>query len=113
MMISFSTIELGVSILFRISAPAIQENTKRLSRVSTLDGGCVFSYAGFFEADRTFIFEGTNVPKDICDDLWAFFKAESLVCLACDNGVFTGYIHNLKVVSGTMSLTFLVYQKLT
>ena len=113
MMIFLSTIEQGTSVLFQTNKPTAQENPKRLSRVPTLDGGCAFSYSGFSEADRTFLFECTSAEKDTCDELWLFYKEKSLVCLACEYGVFTGYISNLKILAGKISLTFLVYEKIT
>ncbi len=90
--ISFSTIAQGTFVRITVDAVPAQENTKRISRVATLDGGCVISNNGITDSDRTFKFTAKKVPEDVRLSLWVFFQNETLVLLSCPEGVFSGHI---------------------
>ena len=111
--ISFSTIPQGTFVRITVDAVPAQENTKRISRVATLDGGCVISNNGITDSDRTFKFTARQVPEDVRLSLWAFFQNETLVLLSCPEGVFSGYLEKVKIQNSDVAVFFLVYEKLT
>lgn len=113
MMISFSSIFVGTCLVLRADAVPIRENTKRLSRVATLDGGCVISDNGLSDSDRTFLFTIIQSAPSALDALWALFTNESMLYLSCPEGVFSGYLETVKIEGADASVSFLVYEKLT
>ena len=113
MNICISAIEQGDVIVLPVSDPPKRENTRRLSRSATMDGGCVITDSGYSEGDRTLSFSAANVPETVCDRLWAFFEAESQVYLSCKEGFFSGYVETVGIDSaGNVDLSFLVYEKI-
>lgn len=113
MMICLSAIEQGDFIGLNVTVPPIKENTRRLTRSATLDGGCVITDSGYSDGDQTFSFAFTNVTEDICDRLWAFFKSESMVNLSVHDGFFTGYLKSVSIKGGDVKISFLVKEKIT
>jgi hypothetical protein len=111
--ISFSTIAQGTFVRITVDTVPVQENTKRISRVATLDGGCVISNNGITDSDRTFNFTARQVPEGVRLSLWAFFQNETLVHLSCPEGVFSGYLEKVKIQNTDVAVSFLVYEKLT
>jgi hypothetical protein len=113
MMIALSTIEAGDCIVLNTGSQTIKENTRRLSRTATLDGGAVITDGGLSEADRTFEFTVKNVPEYIRDALWALFLRESRVHLACPEGVFAGYLQRIRIAGADIAISFMVHENLT
>ena len=113
MMIALSTIEIGASIVINAQGAPGRENTRRLSRSATLDGGCVITDGGLSDGDRTFRYSASQLSAATLDALWAMFGTESLVHLCCAEGVFSGYIEQLGIVGADVSLQFMIYEKLT
>jgi hypothetical protein len=113
MMISLSTIEAGDCIVLNTNSQPVQENTRRLSRTATLDGGAVITDGGWSDADRNFEFMVKNVSEYIRDALWALFLRESQVHLACPEGVFAGYLQRIRIAGADVTVSFMVQEKLT
>ena len=113
MMIALTAIEAGAAIVLHAQSPPIRENSRRLSRSATLDGGCVISDGGMSDGDRDFDFAAAQVPPATLDAMWAFAHNESLVHLSCAEGVFSGYVEQVKIEAADVSFRFMVYEKLT
>lgn len=113
MLITFSSIEQGQYVTLNVPAAPVRENTRRLSRSATLDGGAVITDSGYSDADRTFSFSAVSISPSAADRLWAFFESESLVGLACPEGFFVGYIESVKIDGDTADVSFLVFEKIT
>ena len=111
--ISFSTIEQGSFVQINVDTIPVQENTRRVSRVATLDGGSVISNYGITDSDRTLQFTAKQVPEDIRRSLWTFFQNETLVHLSCPEGVFSGCLEKVKIQNTNIAVSFLIKEKLT
>jgi hypothetical protein len=85
----------------------------RISRTATLDGGAVISTSGNSHADRTILIVATNVPPEKEDILRRIAIQALIVELACREGVFSGAISQFSAKFGTVTLTFLIQEKLT
>ena len=113
MNIAISAIDQGDVIVLPVSDPPKRENTRRLSRSATMDGGCVITDSGYSEGDRTLSFSAANVSESICDRLWAFFEDESMVHLSAKEGFFSGYLESVSIDSaGNVDISFLVKEKI-
>jgi hypothetical protein len=113
MMIALSTIEAGDCIVLNIDREPVRENTRRLSRTATLDGGAVITDSGWSDADRSFEFSVKQVPDYLRDALWAMYLGESRVHLACPEGVFAGYLQRIRIAGADVTVSFMVQEKLT
>ena len=113
MLISFSSIDSGDFILLDMTAPPPREGSRRLTRTATLDGGAVITDGGVTHADRSFDFTTTQVQEVIREALWAMFQGQDLVHLSCPEGVFSGYLQKVRITASGVSLSFMVYEKLT
>ena len=113
MHIAISAIDQGDVIVLPVSDPPKRENTRRLSRSATMDGGSVITDSGYSDSDRTLSFSASNVSEDICDRLWSFFEDESMVYLSCRDGFFAGYLESVSIDSGGgVEVSFMVYEKI-
>jgi len=113
MLVTFSSIEQGECVVLPVSVVPVRQNTRRLSRSATLDGGAVITDSGISDADRTFDFTAKQVPESLCDALWAMFTTESLVHLACPEGVFAGYLQQVRITGADIIFSFMVQEKIT
>ena len=112
-MYTLSTIEAGETIVLNIDREPTKENTRRLSRTATLDGGAVITDGGWTDADRTLEFTAMRIPEETRENLWAMFRKESRVQLCCPEGVFTGYLQQIRFKGNSAAITFMVHEKLT
>lgn len=113
MMIVLCDIEAGESITLNAGPDGyVQENTRRLSRSATLDGGCVITDGGLADSDRTLSFSASGVTPEDAARLWAFFKAGGLVNLATIEGFFSGYVSSVTIKGDAVAFAFMVYEKI-
>jgi hypothetical protein len=85
----------------------INDSTSRISRSGTLDGGSHIEHLGYSDGDRKFeIF--TSLEKTKADNIWAFYKSETMINISCLDGFFYGAIENLKIDNGIMRMTLLI-----
>jgi len=113
MMIVISAIEAGECVVLNSDSQLVKENTRRLSRSATLDGGAVISDGGVTDADRSFDFTAKQVPEETRETLWAMFQNENCVHLSCAEGVFAGYLQRVRIMASDVNISFMVYEKLT
>ena len=89
------------------------ENTARISRVKTLDGGCALSHLGVTDTDRNFMVDCRLSPSELLMVKSLFENAVPLR-ISFWEGAFTGYIYRLTVKrDGTARITFYFLEKLT
>jgi hypothetical protein len=107
------TIEAGTHLTLQAMPNDIRQNTRRLAKTATLDGGSVIVDGGYSDSDRSLSFTAENVPQTDRETLWTLFKDESLLHLATPEGMFSGYLETVNIENATVALSFSVYQKLT
>lgn len=115
-MISITTLNFdlnGVLLLNPDASSELKSNTRRISRTSTLDGGCSISDQGFSDADRTFNIQKKNVSEYIADRIWYLFRTYSLVNVATREGLFKGAIEKVSIVEGDLKFKILIKEKIT
>ena len=106
------TIEAGTHITLTCLQNDTRQNTRRIAKTATLDGSSVIVDSGYSDSDRSLRFEAQNVTQADRDSLWAMFEDESLLHLACPEGLFSGYLEVVKIENAEVSFTFSVYSKL-
>jgi len=90
----------------------IRENTRRLTRTKTLDGGVVISDSGFSHGDRTF--EVAVASTEILwSSLWAIFKNSSWITVSIEEGCFLAKMEDLKERNGKITMKILISETLT
>jgi len=112
MIVTLASIQIGVCLSLSVSSIPKRENTRRLSRSATLDGGSVITDSGYSDSDRTYEFEINNVSQTVSAALWNFFKTESLINMTCPEGFFTGYIERMSIEGESVSISFMVYESI-
>ena len=112
MMIALMTITAGSHIILDCLPNDIRQNTRRIAKTATLDGGSVIVDSGYSDSDRSLTFEAYQVPKTTRDDLWDLFQDQSMIHLSCPEGIFSGYLETVTIENATVNLTFSVYAKL-
>ena len=85
----------------------IRDNTSRVSRVKTLDGGVVVTHSGYSDGDITVNIEA-EISTTVSDTLWYIFRNHSYINLASKEGVFLSVIRSLKIDNGKMKMTILI-----
>lgn len=114
-MIGISTQESNTNgaIILKNATPIIKyEGTARISRVATLDGGCVLTHSGYSDADRTLIFTAKAI-KSKETILKTLFENESLFTIAVSDGCYSGAISRLRILRGKVELEILYKEKLS
>jgi len=114
-MIGLSTIEASTNapVVFEEAAQTqLRQAGPRASRVATLDGGCVVVHGGAPNCDRAFFISAT-LTESQAEALWALYAAETVLHLSCADGYFSGYINDIKIDNGDLSMTFYVKEKLS
>jgi hypothetical protein len=103
----------GQIILRNYQLSGDYENTARISRDKTLDGGSVFSHYGVTDTDRTFLIEcRLSTPEAVA--LKAYFENAVVLRISFWEGSFSGYIYRLSIRrDGTAKITFYFSEKLT
>ena len=85
----------------------LRDGRARVSRVGTLDGSVVITNNGYAAGDLTFTV-AAQISESDADALWALYKTETKLVLACEAGCFYGAIDRLRVDRGNLRLVFLV-----
>ncbi len=90
----------------------IRENTRRLTRTKTLDGGVVITDSGFSHGDRTFDLVIASTPA-LWSVLWSLFQNSSWITVATEESCFLAKMEDLKERSGKITMKILVSEVLT
>lgn len=112
-MIAISTITQNTSgaVVLHGFLKTDRDNTGRVNRTATLDGGCVIDNQGFSDSDRT-IAGSFEIDKTTGDLLWAIFEASPMVNLALDHGFYRAAFSSLKVDNGIADFSLLIQEAL-
>jgi hypothetical protein len=85
----------------------LRNESARVSRYATLDGGCVIDHKGFSDGDRTLDIRAqwTQAQAEI---LWEIFREETFINVSTSEGFFYGVIETMNDENGNGRLTILV-----
>lgn len=107
-MIAISTItqDISGSVVLYTDAD-FRENSARVSRVKTLDGGVVITHSGVADGDRTIDID-TKISKAQADSLWYIFNNYTSIHISIGDGFFIGAISNLSVINGKLKMSIMI-----
>ena len=88
----------------------IRENTARVARTKTLDGGVYIQNSGFSDGDRT-VRVSTRITEEQSATLWYIFSNYTSIHLATPDGLYLAVIKTLKLDNGKMTITILIESK--
>jgi len=92
-----------------ILSPA-ESLSPRMTRVQTLDGGCVIIHNGFQDADRVMEFQ-EDLSEEDAVNLKNIVMTETYLTLACADGFFTGVVENFEDNKGRVKFRFWIKEK--
>lgn len=90
-----------------------RENTARVSRIATLDGGAVITHSGASDSDRTIYIRDLEISEDTADIIWNIFQTETKVLISISDGVYLAAIQTCKTNNGLLNMTILIESKET
>ena len=96
------------AIIFQeLPTTRLRNESARVSRYATLDGGCVIDHQGFSDGDRTLDIRAqwTQAQAAI---LWEMFREETFLNVATADGFFYGVIESMQDENGQGRLSILV-----
>lgn len=82
----------------------LKENTARITRTKTLDGGVYIYHAGVSEGDRTLKID-TKISESIEDKLWYIFNNFTSVLVSIPSGIYLAAIKKIKSEYGLLTMT--------
>jgi hypothetical protein len=114
MLISLNTpsFDLSGSVELDVTIDAGNQS-RRVNRVATLDGGAVFNDFGFSEADRTIRLDWKSQGAEKEAIVARLVRLYQRLILSCHEGVFNVAPESYKSTSTGSTLTLLVAEKLT
>lgn len=102
----------GTVTFEELPSSVLRRATARASRVATLDGGCVVIHGGVADCDREF-YVAARLTEAQATSVWAIYEAGTNIWLSCSEGAFLGYIAELALDNGNLSMSFRVKEKLS
>jgi hypothetical protein len=112
-MISLSTIAASSleGILIEEDGEAdYRDNTARVSRVKTLDGGVHITHSGTVDGDRTLRVNAV-VNEAETDILWALFNGSTFIHVSTKDGFYVAVISELKIDQGNIKMIIIIKSK--
>lgn len=109
-MISISTIAASTNegILIEQDNDAdYRDNTSRVTRVQTLDGGVHITHSGTVDGDRTLLVDGT-LSEAQAAVLWDLYSSVTFVHVSTPEGFYIAVIQDLKINNGRIKMTILI-----
>jgi hypothetical protein len=106
------TQENGAIVFCENPKTELRKMSPRATRVATLDGNSQVIHSGVSEGDRIFRVYA-DLTEDETDTIQSIYSAGQLIHLACREGLFLGYISELKLDKGDLRLTFYVKERLS
>ena len=98
----------GAAIIFQeLPQSRLRNESARVSRSATLDGGCVIDHQGFSDSDRTLDLRA-QLSQEQADILWEFFTGQTFANVSTKEGFFYGVIENMADENGNVRLSILV-----
>lgn len=114
--IATETFDTGGAHIFKTSGAdeAVNESgSRRCTRTSTLDGGCVVYDTGYSDSDKTIIVKEKNSSETAVSFAKYIVKNYRTVLVATCDGVFRGVPESWDVADGTLTLSILITEKLS
>lgn len=93
------------------SQSVINKSSPRVSRIATLDGGCVIDHKGYSDSDRTFDIRAELDETD-ASTVWGL-KSETLLNISTREGFFSGVISRIQTDNGELVLQLLTKERLS
>ena len=98
----------GAAVIIRESLDSgLRNESARVSRSATLDGGCIIDHQGFSDSDRTLDIRA-RLTQDDADILWEIFTTQTFVNVATRDGFFYGVIDSMRDENGDIRFSILV-----
>lgn len=94
-------------VIQELPATRTRNESARVTRSATLDGGCIIDHQGFSDSDRT-IEVRANLTREQADILWDIFTGETYVNVATADGFFYGAIESMQDEGGSVRMNILV-----
>lgn len=88
----------------------LMENTARISRTKTLDGGVSVTHSGYADGDRTLRIRG-QVTQDEADVLDDIHRNETFVRVAFFDGVFIAAMDRLNTDNGELDMSMIIKER--
>ena len=95
----------------KTDASVIYKSQPRVSRIATLDGGCVIDHKGYSDSDR--ILDIRAVVDEIDALLIWGLKSETLLNISTREGFFSGVISSIQSDNGELILRLLTKERLS
>lgn len=102
----------GAVVLPRTQESTMKDKTRRVSRAKTLDAGVALSDLGFSDGDRTLKIKSQKVSETVYAVVDYLQQNYPIVMLSSAEGMFTGSISSVRIRRGSLSLTYLVKEKI-
>jgi len=90
----------------------LRENSRRLTRTKTLDGGVVITDSGFSHGDRTFEVAISSTSA-LWSSLWAIFQNSLWITVSSEEACFLAKMEDLKERNGKITMKILISETLT
>ncbi|MCP5006925.1 MAG: hypothetical protein GY941_23705 [Planctomycetes bacterium] len=112
-MISLSTIEAstneGIVLEYDDSAD-YRENTSRITRVKTLDGGVHITHSGVVDGDRTLRVDA-DIIETLSDILWDFYNDNTFIHVSTQEGFYIAAISEMQITNNRIKMIILIKSK--
>lgn len=102
----------GSFVLSVLPDTKCRENTRRVQRRKTLDGGVVITDGGFAHGDRTLQLQIASTEV-LWAALWAFFQTALIVTVAMEDGCYLAAMEDLSERNGIILITILLQEKIS
>lgn len=112
-MVSFSSILAdanGNIIINELPSSDYSNTTRRVTRVKTLDGGCVFVDGGFSHSDKNFTIV-TEYSANAAEIIQYLHENKALINIGINNNFYTGVILSVKIKTN-IRIEILIKEKL-
>lgn len=96
------------AIIFQeLPSSQLRNETARVRRAATLDGGCVIDHQGFSDSDRTFDIRAyfTEAQAAI---VWELFTGQTFINISTKEGFFYGVIASMQDENGNCRMSILI-----
>lgn|SRR5574343_198663 len=101
--------ESGDFVLSVLPNTQLRENTRRVQRRKTLDGGVVITDGGFAHGDRTLQVQIASTEA-LWAALWAFFQTALMVTVATEDGCYLAALEDMSERDGVIGIKILLQE---
>lgn len=110
--ISKITSDAAGAVVFKLLPDSnLEAYERRVSRIKTLDGGCVITDSGYSDSDRTIRAIVRYDEQKYCT-IKTIFQNNAIVNIALRDGLYSGAMQSLSINENTIRVTVLVKERL-